>query len=252
VDQIVKQEMFIPEEFEEYVVQLAETSESVGRLLKDLREPRTGGNPCIPWLGETEIKERVVRLCAEGKIAINLRGLDLLQAAPGESAEAAWNRMKGRLGTGKHLDETTIHRPNTVVLSGGVAQTVGVTTGGATVVGLGAGTAGGLFGGGAGPGPVNVGVAGNGQTVTTEGAGTGVTNLFGGSSGPTTAKKVLSAPPTSGLNLLGQVESWAVGPATPLTNVTLRVGKMTGAQLQQLLKNLPDGVTYALEAEKDA
>ena len=36
-----------------------------------------------------------------------------------------------------------------------------------------------------------------------------------------------------------------------VTNVTLRVGKMTGAQLQQLLKNLPDGVTYGLEAEKD-
>lgn len=244
VDKIINQDVFIPEEFEEYVLLLAENSESVGKLLKDLREPRTGGNPCIPWLGEVEVKERVVRLCAEGKLTINLRGLDLLQAKPGESCDDAWNRMKGKIGSGKHLDETTIHRPNTVVLSGGTTQPV-VGTGAGVVVGP---TAGGATG------PVNVGFGGSGPTVTTEGTGPVVGNLFGGSTGtPTTAaKKLLTAPPTSGLNLLGHVESWSVGPATPLTNVALRIGKMTGAQLQQLLKNLPDGVTYALEAEKDA
>jgi hypothetical protein len=60
-----------------------------------------------------------------------------------------------------------------------------------------------------------------------------------------------SAAPTSGLNLLGQVESWGIRPATTVTNVSLKVGKMTGAQLQQLLKHLPDGVTYGLDLEKE-
>lgn len=243
VDQIVKASVFIPEEFEEYVLLLSETSESVGKLLKDLREPRTGGNPCIPWLGETEVKDRLVRLCAEGKIAINLRGMDLLQARPNEPVEDAWNRMKGKLGTGKYLEETTIHKPNTVAASGGVVQPV---AGGAAVAG-----------GVTGPTPGVVTPAGTGSPtgVATGGATVpAVTNLFGGATGGGTAppKTQLSAPPTSGLNLLGQIETWAVGPATQLTNVALRIGKMTGAQLQQLLKNLPDGVTYALEAEKDA
>jgi hypothetical protein len=240
VDKIIKQDVFIPEDFEEYVVMLAENSESVGKLLRDLREPRPGGKHCIPWLGEVEIKERVVRLCAESKIAINLRGLDLLQAKPSEGAEEAWNRMKGKIGSGKHLDETTIHRPGTDVLSGGVvlpAAPVGVTIGtvgvttqfGTTQVGLVATL--------------------NGTVKPTEGAELG--NLFGTMNGSASVKTALTASPTSGLNLLGQVESWGVGPATPLTNVALRIGKMTGAQLQQLLKNLPDGVTYALEAEKD-
>lgn len=243
VDKIIKESVFIPEEFEDYVLMLADNSESVGKLLKDLREPRPGGKPCIPWLGEVEIKERVVRMCAAGQIAINLRGLDLLQAQPSESVDDAWGRMKGKIGSGRHLDETTIHRPGAVALSGGVVQPTVTVVGGGTVVGAG------------GVGPVNtIGgtpvVVGTGIPVT--GTGNGVGNLFGGSTGTLAAKKLLSAPPTSGLNLLGHVESWGIGPATPLTNVALRIGKLTGAQLQQLLKNLPDGVTYGLEAEKDA
>lgn len=85
------------------------------------------------------------------------------------------------------------------------------------------------------------------------GGETGLGNLFEGSGGATLSNsKPLFAPPTSGLNLLGQIESWGIGPATTLTNVALRIGKMTGAQLRQLVENLPDGMTYGLEAEKDA
>ena len=245
VDRLIKQDVFIPEEFEDYVLMLADNSESVGKLLKDLREPRPGGKPCIPWLGEVEVKERVVKMCAAGQIAINLRGLDLLQARPGESYEDAWGRMKGKIGGGRHLDETTTHRPGAVVLSNGVTQSVGSTTGGATPTGIGGNVV-------PANGGAKMGVAVPGMAVTAERTGAGVGNLFDDTNGTAPGKKLLAAPPTSGLNLLGQVESWGVGPATPLTNVTLRIGKITGAQLQQLLKNLPDGVTYGLEAEKDA
>jgi hypothetical protein len=241
VDRLVREEVFIPEEFEEYVLKLAENSESVGKLLKDLREPRPGGKPCIPWLGEIAVKERVIRMCAEGQIAINVRGLDLLQAKPGEDADDAWTRMKGKLGTGKHLDETIMLLPDAVTVSGG-------KTGGSSAVsddssGNGTNTTKGPEQGGEGIG-TNTGD-------TTSGNGGGPGNLFGGSGGPgTVAKKVCSAPATSGLNLLGQVESWGIGPATSVNNVALKVGKMTGAQLQALIKHLPDGVTYALDLEK--
>ena len=108
------------------MLKLAESSESVGKLLKDLREPRPGGNPCIPWLGEVEVKERVIQMCAAGQIAIDVRGLELLQARPGETYDDAWHRMKGKLGTGKHLDETILYTPDAVVASGG--KTPQVTT----------------------------------------------------------------------------------------------------------------------------
>jgi hypothetical protein len=244
VDKIIKQDLFIPEEFEDYVLNLADSSESIGRLLKDLREPRTGGKPCIPWLGEIEVKERLVKMCAAGQIAINLRGLDLLQAKPGESNDDAWSRMKGKVGSGRHLDETTIHRPGTVIISGGMTMPAVTPLGGPLVAEGGSPPVSMVPGA-----PTAVPMAGIG--LPTGGTGAGFTNLFTGTAPPSPARQPLSAAPTSGLNLLGQVESWGVGPATPLMSVTLRVAKMTGAQLQQLLKNLPDGVTYGLEAEKD-
>jgi hypothetical protein len=240
VDKIVREEMFIPEDFEEFVLKLAESGDSIGKLLKDLKEPRPGGNPCIPWLGEVQVKERVIKMCAAGQIAINVRGLELLQAHPGESAEDAWHRMKGRLGTGKHLDETTMHLPDAVVTSGGkttivTPATVGGTTGGTPVTGT-----------------INSASPGADTTASTTGEGA-FSNLFGGTGGvsPPPGKTCHSAAPTSGLNLLGQLESWGIGPATGVCNVTLKVGKMTGSQLQQLLKDLPAGVTYGLDLEKD-
>lgn len=245
VDKLIKQDVFIPEEFEDYVLMLAENSESVGKLLKDLREPRPGGKPCIPWLGEVEVKERMVKMCAAGRIAINLRGLDLLQARPGESNDDAWGRMKGKIGGGRHLDETTIHRPGSVVLSNGVIQQTAAVSGGGAVVRTGEVLTVNSVG-------VNTGVVRAVTALTGNATGTGLGNLFDGTTDPAPEKKLLSALPTSGLNLLGQIESWGIGPATPLTNVALRIGRLTGAQLKQLLKNLPDGVTYGLEAEKDA
>ena len=235
VDKIIRQSVFIPEEFEEYVLMVAGNANSVGKLLKDLREPRSGGKPCIPWLGEVEIKERVIRMCAAGRIAIDVRGLEMLQAGPGESEDDAWHRMKGKLGTGRHLDETILYLPDAVVTSGGktVLPATGIGTETVTV-------------------PNGGGVVG--RTIPTgKSTDGGPADLFGDQPGIVTPppKKPLSAPATSGLNLLGQVESWGIGPATAVTNVSLKMGKMTGAQLHQLIKNLPDGVTYGLDLEKE-
>lgn len=244
VDAIIKKTVFEPEEFEEHVELLADNSDSVGKLLKDLREPRPGGKPCIPWLGEIEVKERVIRMCANGQIALNIGGTEPLQALPGESAADAWHRMKGKLGTGKHLDQTTLHKPDAVVVSGGKTKVVVTATGT----------------GSSSTGPTGDGTiteTGNGSSgdnktgsTTPGGSGTGLGNLFGGT-GTATVRTPHTTPPTSGLNLLGQVESWGIKPATPVTNIALKIPKMNGAQLQQLLKHLPDGVTYGLDLEKE-
>ncbi len=233
-DRIVREELFEPEDFEEYVLKLAGNSESVGKLLKDLREPRPGNKQCIPWLGETAIKERVIRICAEGQIAIDLRGLSMLQAKPAEDPEDAWHRMKGKLESGKRLDETKMLLPDAVAVSGGEVVTPDPETPGTpgtTTVGPGTGSGGSTTTGG--------------TTPTT--GGTDIPSLFPDAPSITPC----SAPATSGLNLLGQVESWGVGPATTVSNVALKVGKMTGAQLQDLIKKLPDGVTYGLDLEKE-
>ena len=58
-------------------------------------------------------------------------------------------------------------------------------------------------------------------------------------------------PPKTPVNLPGEVEKWGMQPATIVSNVNLNVSQMTGAQLKALLSKLPDGVTYALNLDKE-
>ena len=92
-------------------------------------------------------------------------------------------------------------------------------------------------------------------TGSTNPPGTGTTGGEAGGTAPaggtaTVSSTPHSTPATSSLNLLGQVESWGINPGTNIGNVRLTVGKMTGAQLQKLIKELPDGITYGLELDK--
>src|SRR3546814_19135013 len=57
----------------------------------------------------------------------------------------------------------------------------------------------------------------------------------------------LSNPPTSPLNLIGKLEGWGIGPATPVAEISIKVSAATGAQLKELLKKLPDGMTRSEE-----
>src|SRR5690606_17435267 len=72
IEQALINDLFVPEDFEALVLDAAAENAPVGKLLRELQEPRPVGQDCIPWLGETAMKERVLRLCARGKIAINL------------------------------------------------------------------------------------------------------------------------------------------------------------------------------------
>ena len=232
IDEHVRHSIFEPEDFEELVEQIAASNGSLGTLLRELREPRTGGKSCIPWLGETAAKERVLQMCARGQIAINVRQLEMLQLGIGETADEAWHRMKGKVGSGKHLDETTLHKPEAVVSSSGKTTTGELPQPADNSAGVGA----------------TVAASGGSVAPSQEAGNTG--SIFR----PAASRERTphSAPPTSNLNLLGQIEQWGIRPATPIANVTLTVAQLTGSQLEQLLKRLPDGVTYGLELEKES
>ena len=234
VDEHIGTNLFIPEEFEALVHAAAANSESVGKLLRELQEPRPAGENCIPWLGETPMKERIIRLCARGEIAINVRDMEHLQAGAGETEEAAWIRMRSRLGTGKHLDETYVLRP----------QAAPHATGGS-------GTAppqppGSLFETPAGYAQPEGGDE-NATAGTSPASSDQPGSIFGGASN--FAPHASGA--TSALNLLGKVESWGIGPGTQIQDMSLQVSDMTGAQLDKLLRTLPDGITYDLSLHKE-
>jgi hypothetical protein len=142
--------------------------------------------------------------------------------------------MRGKLGTGKHLNETHVLLPQNVPAAGGVA-TPGdgaqppIFTGGDN-----AGT------GATGDMPPASPTGGGGDQIPTGGIFDG-----GGQYVP------LDIPSTSALNLLGKIETHGITPGSQLRQLNLRVDKLTGAQLQEIIKKLPDGMTYELGVEKE-
>jgi hypothetical protein len=229
LDEKIRSELFIPEEFDSMLLDAATNSRSVADLIEQLKEPAPKGAESIPWLGETAVKERIGRACAKGKIAINAKG-SLYEKMPAETAEDAWCRVRGKLGSGKDLEETTMHLPGGSVGSGGTAPLpplLGVTK--------------------ASPWGVNEPQPGSGDITppTTPNPG----SLFGGSGGSFVAHH--SAQNTSTLSLLGKLEQWGINKGSKVKEVKLSTSQLTGAQLEQLLKNLPDGVSYSLDLDKE-
>jgi hypothetical protein len=220
----IEKEIFDPQDFEDAALAHAASSSSLAKFISELQEPAISGKHCIPWLGEVAAKERVLRLCAAGKIAINVRGLKMLQANPGEGEDAVWMRIKGELGSGKDLEQTILLIPGAANQSGGAVPPpqISITNSpGAVVI---------TPPGGLPPNPFTL----TGQTQP---------------AGPTF--KPFGTPPKTPVNLLGEVEKWGIGAASTLNNVNLNVSQMTGAQLNELINKLPDGVTYSLNLEKE-
>ena len=236
IEKTVGTDLFVPEDFERFVLQAAGSNTSIRKMLRELQEPRPPGSDCIPWLGETLMKERVIRLCAQGKIAINVRGTEYLQRQSDEDEETAWIRLRTKINyTGRHLDEVWLLTPAAVPATGGPTPAT--------------------------PPP---GDGQKGTTTTTDEAGKQGTNgshetegtptppgpgIFG--SGSTGEGKRFETEATSPLNLIGKLEGWGIGPATPVKAVSLKVQDATGAQLKDVLKKLPDGMRFELSLDKE-
>lgn len=243
IEETLTNDLFVPEDFEDLVLEAASENVALGKLLRELQEPRPAGQDCIPWLGETAMKERILRLCARGKIAINLRNLEHLQTHAGEDEESAWRRLRPKLSyTGRQLDEVFLMEPLAVLTTGGTTPPAPPQTNGADT-----------SGGGVTPAPwVQEPQPGNTSPTPNPVPG----GIFGGTGSTAKPRIPLSNPATSPLNLIGKLEGWGIGPATPVAEVSIKVSaghntQITGAQLKELLKKLPDGMTFELSLEKE-
>lgn len=242
--------LFVREDFEKTVSLAAKNHNYLGNLLRELREPRSDGSRCIPWLGETKLKDEIIQICARGRIAIDIRGIEFLQARAGENNEDAWKRMRGKLGTGRHLDQTQLLPPQSVPEAGNVANhesaepTVlpeqSITPPTSSI-----------------PSPRSPRTTPISEAVPSanssaflpdeESTEQPVNDIFARS--PELEPYISNT--TSPLNLIAEVESWGVGGRTQLREVSLGIAQLTGAQLNELLKALPDGITYKLNINKE-
>ncbi|WP_129628416.1 DUF499 domain-containing protein [Candidatus Oscillochloris fontis] len=238
IERTITEDLFVPEDFADFVHAAASESASLGKLLRELQEPRPAGQECIPWLGEPAMKERILRLCARGKVAINLRGTEYVQAEPGEDEETAWRRMRPKLSlTGRQLDEVVLLLPSAVPATGGAVASVPPLPLGSEPTTLPTGQM---------ESPATP-VAETREPYDPTPLGGAI---FGGSN-PIRPRIRHANPATSPLNLIGKIEGWGVGPATPVSQVTITLASATGAQLKDLLKKLPDGLTFELSLEKE-
>jgi hypothetical protein len=162
-----------------------------------------------------------------------------LQTHPGEDEDTAWRRLRPKLSlTGRHLDDVFVMRPSAVPATGGSAPATAVPT--PTPAG------GDLLGGGATSTP-GIAEPASGDSPVPAPAPSGI---FGGGAAAR-RRTALSNPATSPLNLIGKIEGWGIGPATRLDEVSIKVSTATGAQLRELLKKLPEGMTFELNLEKE-
>jgi hypothetical protein len=233
IEGVLAKDIFVHEDFESFVLEAASFHSSVGKLLRELQEPRPAGQECIPWLGETLMKEHILRLCARGKVAIDLRGTEYLQIQPGEDEDTAWRRLRPKLSyTGRQLDEVFLLQPSAVPSRG---STVSQTSSPNEIVSD-------VFGGGVSTSLQPIHDIDLGLSSADRG-------IFG--SAIIKPRVMRNNPATSPLNLIGKLENWGIGPATPVTDVTLKIAAANGAQIREILKKLPEGMTFGLSLEKE-
>ena len=240
----LQDDVFVPEDFETAVLAATAANDSVGKLFRELQEPRPNAQDCIPWLGETAVKERLLRLCAAGKVALNVRGTEQLQAQPGETADTAWLRMRARLPfSGKQLGEVKLMEPAAMPGTGGAAPPPSVAPVGLLPE----------------PDPTKPPQPAPNATPDKP----PLPPLFDGDAPqpaapvPTPAPEPRSwvafeNPTNSTLNQLHQLtDNWAIKPKSKLTSITLTIAAASLEQLQDILKKMPIDLRVGLSLHKE-
>lgn len=254
IEEIIQRDIFIPEEFDRLILLAMKNRDSLKKLFDEMQEPRPNGEECVPWLGEVFVKEKLLkRLCAKGKIAINLREMENLQTISGETEDTAYKRMLPRLSgiTGRQLEEAFLTMPQ--------AESVASSVPAAQPIFQAATSAQNQLPLFQSPSSINSpSVISSFSEPTKNGDSVQSTNLINQpiaenifNSDKTAKLTSSSAGPTSALSLLGEIEKLKVGDYTQLQDLSIKVSSLTGTQLKKILRNLPDGLLYELGFQKE-
>jgi hypothetical protein len=224
---------FAPEDFQKLTVESAERGDTIRQLLTQLREPPLPGELAIPYLGDLPIFENVLRIVAKGKLAVNAGGRWYGREAD-ESAEAAESRLRLRLGGFSGPTMLAVQLGDVSQVGGG-----GVAVPTATPQPTSAPWQPTV------PQPVPSGAAQpspSPQAPTTISPQTPTADPL---PAPAVVRRSMGA--KTGINLLGDLEKWALADGQKSTQVSLTFTGLTVKELRELCLKLPPKVQAELQ-----
>lgn len=239
IEAFITSSVFDIDEFRTYVRAQAEKGATAYDAISDLMEPPASPDSiAIPFLGEKEIYERILRMVATGDVAVNVKGIWVRREPSDIDDDSTLMRINQRAyASGRELQNVTLGLPASVPYqppsqpTGPSPITVQSGAGGTHPV---------PSGGGFGPTP------GDGLTY---GEGTGDTTTTGGQS---VKERLLTTYRSSGArtkaNLQGELFQWQLD-TKDIQAVRLSIPHLSPAQLKELINRLPPSIQLELEVD---
>jgi len=233
VEKHVKENHFAPEDFEDVVLGAAKRAETMRQLLALLREPPLPGQQAIPYLGDVITYENVLRIVAKDKIAVNVNGRWEAKESD-ETFEEAVRRLQQRVWcTGQAMFSVQLGETSQVGWGGVSVAPVVVAP---PVIQ---------------PPPFGHSPAGGAPQPFPE------PQPFPPSPSPLPDPGATPVPPQpvvrrslgakSGINLLGDLEKWALPDAQKVTQASLTFNGLSVKELRELCTKLPPKLQAELQ-----
>ena len=246
----IKLDLFDPDDFQKYVEIKAKESALVGTIITELAEPPAQpGVVAIPYLGDKDIYEGILKVAAKGSIVLNV-GSSWVRRLPDHNTdeETLHYIQQKAYSPGQSFKQVRLGLPSDVggqnLVVGNQSKTVAPSIpemNGTTLY----------------PAPVNTGYNG----VTTP-PSSGFAQNGGVADGtpdqpyipvslpvapkvPRMARKITE--PATGINLIGNLEKWGLSTSKELDSVKIEVKALTAQQLKEILQRFPSTFKASLE-----
>jgi len=241
VEKHIRENFFAPEDFEPFIVDAAGRGETMKQVLALLRGEPLPGKEAIPCLGESEVQEEMLNVAAADKIALNVGGTWYYRDA-GESETAALHRLRQKAWrTGHDFHMIRLGLPSQVGTGGvTVAPPAAAPPGQQPAPGIPPAAPG---TGGAGPVSAPTGQPpaqplGQPPTATEPPAQPAAPAI-------PVIRKSMGA--KTGINLLGELETWAYPDNQRITQAALTINDLSVKELRDLCTRLPAKIRAELQ-----
>lgn len=250
VEETIRSNLFDMNDFREFVLKHARESKTLGDLLDELSEAPPSVD-AIPFLGETEIQERVLKVAASGDLVLNVGNTWIGRRPEDATEEAALRFLTNKaFKTGKELRQIQLGLPGAV--GGGTISVSNDPPKGSSNSGT------------SGHTPQTGGDTGT-QDTTPRGGGENPVKVIDdpnetpstGETPPPTEPATITEKtetPSTGLNLSGLFEKWGIQPGQTLETAQIAFTGLTVQQIRQILQKMPSAYKATLEItyQKDA